>query len=264
MARCLNSSRFRSGGLVTAALLAALGLPACGSDNSTTPDSNAGAAGDDGSAGSSSRSGAAGAGASGSAGSGSSAAGSGGVSSGGTGSGGTGSGGTGSGGTGSGACQQISETHPPASATHLATCSDIPYDSNPPSGGNHYGVWAAYQSYDFAVPDGFLVHCLEHGAVVFWYNCPDGCADEVARAQAMIDALPLDPLCAGLGTPRRTVLVPSPNLDARWAASAWGYLQKADCFDADALSSFYMEHFGQGPEALCGGSGVTLTPTSCP
>lgn len=250
MARCLNSSRLRSGGLVTAALLATLGLPACGSDKEKPrDDANAGAAGDDGGAGSASMSGAAGDGVSGSAGSGSQAA---------------GSGGGGSGGSGSGACQQISETHPPASATHLAQCSDIPYDSNPPSGGNHYGVWAAYQSYDFAVPDGFLVHCLEHGAVVFWYNCPDGCADEVAQAEAMIDALPLDPLCAGLGTPRRTVLVPAPNLDARWAASAWGYLQKADCFDADALSSFYTEHFGQGPEALCGASGVTLTPTTCP
>ncbi|HVZ37474.1 MAG TPA: DUF3105 domain-containing protein [Polyangiaceae bacterium] len=163
-----------------------------------------------------------------------------------------------------GACQQISETHPPASASHLAMCSDIPYDSNPPSGGDHYGVWAEYRSYDFPVPDGFLVHCLEHGAVVFWYNCPDGCADEVAQAQAMIDALPLDPLCAGLGTPRRTVLVPSPALDARWAASSWGFLQKADCFDADALRSFYLEHSGQGRESLCDANGVSLTPTTCP
>ena len=250
MARCLNSSRFRSGGLVTAALLATLGMPACGSDNAQSPDSTAGAAGEDGNAGSSGRSGSAGNGASGSAGSGTQAAGAGGSAS-------------GSGGSSS-ACQQISETHPPASAVHLAMCSDIPYDSNPPSGGDHYAVWAAFQSYDFAVPDGFLVHALEHGAVVFWYNCPDGCADEVAQAQAMIDALPLDDRCAGLPTPRRTVLVPSPNLDARWAASSWGFLEKADCFDADALRGFYMEHSGHGPEDLCGPSGVTLTPTTCP
>jgi hypothetical protein len=224
-------------------------VPACGSDGASPPDSNAGAAGEDGSAGN--RAGSAGNGASGGAGSGSPAGGSAGSA-------------AGSGGASSGACRQISETHPPASATHLAMCSDIPYDSNPPSGGNHYGVWAEFQSYDFAVPDGFLVHALEHGAVVYWYNCPDGCADEVAQAQAMIDALPLDPLCAGLGTPRRTVLVPSPNLDARWAASAWGFLEKADCFDADALRSFYLEHFGQGPESLCGAAGVTLTATTCP
>jgi hypothetical protein len=248
MARSLNSSRFRSGGLVSAALLAALGMPACGSDDAKTPDGGAGAAGEDGSAGSS-RSGSAGDGAAGAAGSGTQQG---------------GSAGSAAGSAGTGACQQLSETHPPTSQTHLAMCSDIPYDSNPPTGGDHYGFWAAFQSYDFALPDGFLVHALEHGAVVFWYNCPEGCADEVAQAEAMIAALPLDPLCAGLGTPRRTVLVPSPKLDARWAASAWGFLEKADCFDADALRSFYLEHFGQGPEALCGSAGVTLTPTTCP
>ena len=219
-------------------------MPACGSDGEKTRDDGAaGAAGGDANAGSS--------GAAGSP-----------VGAAGTAGGNLGS--AGSGGSSSGACQQISEAHPPASATHLAMCSDVTYDSNPPSGGNHYGVWAAFQSYDFAVPDGFLVHALEHGAVVFWYNCPDGCADEVAQAEAMINALPLDPLCAGLGTPRRTVLVPSPKLDARWAASAWGFLEKADCFDADALRSFYLAHFGQGPEALCGAAGVTLTATTCP
>jgi hypothetical protein len=204
-------------------------------------------------------SGSAGAGASGSAGAGAQAGGAGGSDSGGS-----DSGGSDPGGSDPGACQQISETHPPASASHLATCSDIPYDSNPPTGGDHYGVWAAFQSYDFAVPDGFLVHALEHGAIVFWYNCPEGCADEVAQAEAMINALPLDPLCAGLPTPRRAVLVPSPNLDARWAASSWGFLEKGSCFDAGALSSFYMEHFGKGREDLCGPSGVTLTPNSCP
>jgi hypothetical protein len=222
-------------------------VPACSSD-AANPADDGGPAG--GGAGSASVSGPAGSGgaASGAAGSGSQAGGA--------------AGAAGSGATG--ACAQISESHPPASATHLATCSDIPYDSNPPSGGNHYGVWAEFRSYDFAVPDGFLVHALEHGAVVFWYNCSDGCADEVAQAQAMIDALPLDDLCAGLGTPRRAVLVPSPNLDARWAASSWGFLQKADCFDADALRSFYLDHVGQGPESLCGAAGVTITPTTCP
>jgi hypothetical protein len=219
----LNSARLRSWWLVTVALLATPGLPACGSGEANTPDE-----------------------------------------SGGSDSGGSDSGGSDSGGSDSGACQQITETHPPASASHLAMCSDIPYDSNPPTGGDHYGIWAAFQTYDFAVPDGFLVHCLEHGAVVFWYNCPDGCADEVAQAQAMIDALPLDPLCAGLPTPRRAVLVPSSSLDARWAASSWGFLEKADCFDVAALRSFYLEHFGKGTEALCGASGVTLTPTTCP
>ena len=80
-----------------------------------------------------------------------------------------------------GTCQSVVEAHPPTSTAHLAQCLPVSYDTNPPSGGTHYDAWAAFQNYDYVVPDGYLVHSLEHGAVVFWYNCPGGCPDEVAR-----------------------------------------------------------------------------------
>jgi hypothetical protein len=150
---------------------------------------------------------------------------------------------------------------PPTSANHLEECSDIPYSTNPPSGGDHYQFWAAFQTYDTPVRPGYLVHSLEHGAVVFWYNCPEGCADEVDQVQAFIDALPEDPLCTTV--PRRTVLVPYPELASRWAASAWGFALTADCFDADAFGAFYAAHTGQGREDLCG-NGQTSVATRCP
>jgi len=213
-------------------------VPACGSNEPNAPDETGGTAG------------------------GGAAAGGNGAGTGGTPSGG---GSAGSGGSTPAACDSVFEAYPRTPPfSHLATCSAISYDSNPPSGGSHYGVWAAFQSYDFAVPAGFLVHALEHGAVVFWYNCPEGCAQEVAQASAMIDSLPLDPMCAGTSTPRRAILVPSPELDARWAASAWGFLVKADCFDEATLSSFYAEHYAQGPENFCTPSGTTLTAATCP
>ena len=81
------------------------------------------------------------------------------------------------------------------SRLHIDTCSAITYPDNPPAGGNHYQVWAAYQSFSFAVPRGFWVHNLEHGAVVYSYNCPDGCPDEVADVEALINALPVDEAC---------------------------------------------------------------------
>lgn len=169
----------------------------------------------------------------------------------------------GAGGSGAGQCESIITEYPPASANHLTACSSLSFDSNPPAGGDHYAVWAAYQSYEFPVPAGFLVHSLEHGAVVYWYNCPDGCADEVARAQAMIDALPVDPLCAGTSAQRRVILVPSPELDVRWAASSWGYIIKADCFDPDALRTFYIDHFGRAREDLCN-DGQVIARDACP
>lgn len=166
-------------------------------------------------------------------------------------SGGTGQSSAGAAGSGVDGCETIITEYPPASANHVTQCSALSYDSNPPAGGDHYGTWAAFQTYSYPVPAGFLGHSLEHGAVVYWYNCPEGCADEVARAQAMIDALPLDDKCAGTGVQRRVILVPSPDLDVRWAASSWGYIIKSSCFDADALRTFYIDHFGRGLEDFC-------------
>lgn len=160
-------------------------------------------------------------------------------------------------------CNVMQDESPPSSAVHLPACSAISYDTDPPSGGDHYGTWAAFQSYDFAVPDGFLVHALEHGAVVFWYNCPGGCADEVATVEAFIASLPDDPLCDPFDVPRRAILTPSATLGSRWAASSWGYSLKADCFDEAAFGAFYAEHYGEGPESLCN-AGQAFTSNPCP
>jgi len=147
--------------------------------------------------------------------------------------------------------------------THVPTCSEVSYADNPPAGGQHYPVWAAFQSYSIAVPRGFWVHDLEHGAIVFSYNCvalPAGCADEVAQVQALIDALPKDPACSA-ATPRRVVLTPDPLLDTRWGVSAWGFTLRAECVDEQRFRQFYLNHFALGPEDLCSpGSDFGGTP----
>ena len=91
---------------------------------------------------------------------------------------------------------------------------------------------------------------MEHGALVFYYNCED-CADEVAQVSAWLDARPEDPLCLGTGALRRVVLTPDPTLYARWAIGAWEHTLRADCFDPQAFETFYQAHYGQGPERLC-------------
>jgi len=149
-----------------------------------------------------------------------------------------------------GTCNAVPKTVTGLSGEHVATCSPLDYPDNPPAGGHHYPVWAAFQSFSFVVPRGFWVHDLEHGAVVYSYHCADGCPDEVASVQALIDALPSDPLCSG-DPARRVVLVPDPLLDVRWGLSAWGHTLRADCVDADRFTQFYLNHFGTGPEQLC-------------
>jgi hypothetical protein len=144
-------------------------------------------------------------------------------------------------------CTAVVEQHPIEGALHMAICSPLTFGTNPPSSGNHYGNWAAYRTYAKPFLPGFWVHSLEHGAVVIGYHCEGGCPEDVARAQAFIDALPAD--CGS--PPRRVILLPNPDLDVRFAASAWGFTLRADCFDASAFAAFVAEHYAHGPEDIC-------------
>ena len=154
---------------------------------------------------------------------------------------------------GGGACNVEPKTVTGLSHEHITVCSEVDYPDSPPAGGPHYPIWAAFQSFSFPVPRGFWVHDLEHGGVVYSYNCsdsPDGCPDEVAQVQAMIDALPTDSSC--VASPRRVVLTPDPLLDVRWGVSAWGFTLRATCADAERFRQFYLNHFGLGVEDTCG------------
>jgi hypothetical protein len=153
-----------------------------------------------------------------------------------------------------GPCNAVTQQRAIEGYTHVPVCSYVDYLTKPPSSGNHYPLWAAFQTYASAIPEGFWVHDLEHGAIVFSYDCPDeGCASDVAAAQAYIDSFPADPLCVPAdGDPRvRMTMTPDPSLDVRFAASAWGWTLRADCFDPVAFGAFATAHYGQGREQLC-------------
>jgi len=152
------------------------------------------------------------------------------------------------------ACHPTIASPPLLPGLHVAIGSDIQWDSNPPSSGPHYPIWAAYQAYDTPVPRGYYVHDLEHGAIVFLFNCGDaGCPNVVAAFHEASDSLPDDPLCtmAGEGVRVRTVITPDPLLDVPVAAAAWGWTYKADCVDLPSLEAFAVAHYGQGPEDFC-------------
>jgi hypothetical protein len=160
-----------------------------------------------------------------------------------------------------GQCNAVETSFENGTRSHLDECSDIEYEMSPPVFGDHYPVWAAYKTYDFPVPLGYLVHSLEHGAVIFFYECPDGCADEVGSVQEFIAALPADPRCPA-DVEHQIILVPRPGLGARWAAAAWGYSLTADCFDRSIFQRFYDTHSGQAPENLCN-QGIDVAEGAC-
>jgi hypothetical protein len=129
-------------------------------------------------------------------------------------------------------------------ANHVAECAAVTYGSRPPSSGNHYARWAVFRVYSKPVPWGYLVHAMEHGAVVIAYNCPDGCAADVARATALVEGTSPKPACSR----PPVILTPDPTLDVRWAAASWGYTLRAPCYDEEALRAFIAAHRERGPE----------------
>jgi hypothetical protein len=152
-----------------------------------------------------------------------------------------------------GACNVRLDTPPIAASPHVPEGTVITYNSNPPSSGPHYPIWANYQEFTQPVDDGYLVHSMEHGGVLLLYKCDadaSACADTVAALRAVRDAVPDDPNCDP-SIRVRIIIAPRPANDVAVAAAAWGNTYRADCVDAPSLAAFITAHYAQGPESLC-------------
>ena len=63
------------------------------------------------------------------------------------------------------------EEVPDLGREHITDISNFSYNSNPPTSGSHFAVWAKRGVYDRVISDGYLIHSLEHGYIVISYNC---------------------------------------------------------------------------------------------
>ena len=155
-----------------------------------------------------------------------------------------------------GACNVRIDAIPLVDSPHVADGTVVAYSSNPPSSGPHFNTWANFQELTHPVEDGYLVHSMEHGAVLLLYSCQGAACDAILPAlRAVRDAVPTDPLCdPAIRT--RVILAPRAANDVAVAAAAWGYVYRADCVDPVSLSSFINDHYAKGPENFCAGGQV--------
>lgn len=161
-----------------------------------------------------------------------------------------------------GGCDVLIETPPLLPSPHVPVGSEILYNSNPPSSGPHFPIWAAFQEFTTPVPRGYYVHDLEHGAVVLLYKCDPAsttsptCTEIQTALRETMTSLPADPVCTATNGPPgpalRVVMTPDPDLDVPIAAAAWGWTYKAKCLDTASLKKFANDHYNQGTENICG------------
>jgi hypothetical protein len=146
-------------------------------------------------------------------------------------------------------CNVAVTAQPVVEGNHVPEGTPIAYCTNPPSSGTHYSVWAAFKEYAAPVDTPYLVHSMEHGAVVLFYKCETACPEIVAELRRLKDAMPKDPECIDVNA--RVILAPSTTIPSRVAAAAWGATYAADCVDAPSLDAFMRDHYAKGPEDLC-------------
>jgi hypothetical protein len=113
------------------------------------------------------------------------------------------------------------------------------YAVNPPAGGDHYPVPSAAGIYTAnPPPDGQLVHSLEHGYVIIWFDP----ATEAADLQNIV--------AAAQKYPADTLVVPRTGMPAPVAATAWHQRLLCQGLNSKALISFIAEWRNKGPERI--------------
>jgi hypothetical protein len=137
-----------------------------------------------------------------------------------------------------------------ADSNHVTEGSDPgPYNSNPPTSGPHfadefdagfYDEMEAASKPDF--PEGYLVHNLEHGYVIFWYNCglldEQGCTDLKTQIQSVMDQF----------NSVKLIAFPWKSLEVPITMTSWGQLQEFKDFNQDQAVSFVERNRNRAPE----------------
>lgn len=138
------------------------------------------------------------------------------------------------------------EPIPIMTSHHIPVDSDPgEYNSNPPTSGPHYAETAQAGFYETSIaqyPAGYLVHNLEHGYIIFWYNCSlldeTACADLKSQIKAVMDQV----------NNFKVIAHPWDTLDVPVAITSWERLLKMQTFDTEQALAFYKSNLNKAPE----------------
>lgn len=134
---------------------------------------------------------------------------------------------------------------------HVAENNPLPpFSTDPPTSGTHYPTWWDAGFYDetsseattVAFPAGYLVHNLEHGYVIFWYNCtlvtPEACTTLKSELRTLIEE----------ANYFKVIAFPWTTTDVPVVATSWGQMLKMESFDAELAAEIIQRNRNHAPE----------------
>jgi hypothetical protein len=124
-----------------------------------------------------------------------------------------------------------------------------PYNSNPPTSGPHYDDPAEAGFYDAAPPDEQLVHNLEHGYVIIWYNCAQLSDSQCSQLKSEIKGVMQSAGNSLITNTPKLIAVPRTEMETQLALTTWGRLDKFDAFDRQRILNFIQVFRDKAPES---------------
>ena len=127
---------------------------------------------------------------------------------------------------------------PSEGRTHVPVGQPLQFATNPPTSGAHYPVWVDPGFYENAQSQVNLVHSLEHGMIVVYYDKPGAAVLDRLREWAGLFSGPWSGIIA----------VPRAGLDEKLILTAWRRTLRMDRFEESAAAAFIDAFRGRGPE----------------
>ncbi len=151
---------------------------------------------------------------------------------------------------GSGPSANVGQAEPDDGRAHVAAGTipnPRPYTSTPGTSGPHWDTPANWGVYTRAQPDSHLIHNLEHGGIVIWYQPRKVNAQQIQELTTFVNTQ--------LTSERyKFILTPWGGKDFGHpiAVTAWRWLLYLDSANLDAIRDFTSAHYGNSPEPLGG------------
>jgi hypothetical protein len=130
------------------------------------------------------------------------------------------------------------ERQPARNGGHLVPGQSPGYRDRMPTAGAHDPRWIDPGVYDTPQVLTRLVHSLEHGMIVIYYDKPPANISATLESWAGLYGGPWSGL----------VVVPMPGLGEEIVLTAWERMLKLEPFDAAAAAAFIDRYRGRGPE----------------